>query len=184
MRRAILLLLFCFIPSSAVANEHGFLVNNLWFKESERGYSLRASLSAGPEEVIGQLLNSGYMVRLKFDMRFMRSRNWLPDKEIGDISWAPQISFDSLLNRYTFSAGGMTEEFDNLPDALTRVQRLRAAPVKDAQLSRLLKLPDIYIVARYELLVSHLPQPLQVSLLTSEWEIDSGWQRFVVEVRP
>ena len=115
-------------------------------------------------------------------MHFMQNREWLPDRELGDISWTPKIVYDSLLNRYTFTAGedDAAEEYRDLSSAIARAGRLRAAPQKVARLDDMFSLPGLYFAARYEMLIDHLPQPLQVSLLTGERDIDSGWRRFEV----
>lgn len=180
IRRALMCIVFC---AAAAADGRDVAVDDLWFERSARGHALRAQLSPGAEELIRPLLESGYVVRLKFDMRFMQNRDWLPDRELGDILWLPEILYDSLLNRYAFSAGGVEEEYRELSAALARAGRLRAAPQKNSRLDDIFKLPGLYVVARYEMRIDHLPQPLQVSLLTGEWEIDSGWRRFEARVR-
>lgn len=180
IRRALMSLLCC---AAMAAGGRDVAVDDLWFEHSADGYALRAHLSAGADELIRPLLESGYVVKLKFEMRFMKNRNWLPDSELGDISWAPEIVYDSLLDRYTFNAGGAAEEYHELSAALARAGNLRAAPQQNARLREIFNTPGLYVVARYELLIDHLPQPLQVSLLTGEWEIDSGWRRFEARVR-
>ena len=161
-----------------------FQVEEVWFESSADGHALRARLQPGAAEAIRQLLGSGYLVRLKFDLRLMRARKWLPDSELGVVEWQPQLSFDTLLNRYTFQAGGESDEFDNLEAALERVAALRAAADNSPSLAEILSAPDTYFLARYEMLVDHLPQPLQVSLLTGKWEIDSGWRRLPAKTLP
>ena len=179
-RAALCVLAFC----AAAQAGGGFAVNEVWFERASGDYAVRARLSAGPEFLVRQLLQSGYAVKFKLDMRLFQSRDWLPDRELGNISWTPEIVYDSLLERYTFRAGGVVEEFNTLPAALARTEVLRGAPSGDAQtLRRILGDPDAYLTARYEMLIDHLPQALQVSLLTGEWDINSGWRRFAAGVR-
>ena len=180
-RIAAVCLLLCF--PAAAESEHDIAVKEVWFENTPDGHALRARLSAGSEKTIRPLLESGYIIKLKFEMRFMQNRDWLPDRTLGDISWQVQIVYDSLLNRYTFAAGGVAEEYKTLAEALMRAGRLRAAPQKSSGLNDIFALPEMYVVARYEMLIDHLPQPLQISLLTGEWEIDSGWQRFAADLR-
>lgn len=179
-RAAICLALFA---AGAAADGRDVSTNELWFERSERGYALRARLSAGAEELIRPLLESGYAARFRFEMRFMQNRDWLPDRELGDIFWTPEIVYDSLLDRYTFNAGGAAEEYNDLSEVLARAGNLRAAPQKSARLDEIFNLPGLYFIARYEMQIDHLPQPLQVSLLTGEWGIDSGWRRFAARAR-
>ena len=107
---------------------------------------MRARLQPGAAEAIRQLLGSGYLVRLKFDLRLMRARKWLPDRELGVVEWQPQLSFDTLLNRYTFQAGSESDEFDNLEAALERVAALRAAADNSPSLAEILSAPDTYFL--------------------------------------
>lgn len=181
IRRGVLAAVLAVLATTAAAQE--FAVHTLWFQQSARGHSLHANLSAGPESLIRQLLHGGYAVKLRFDLRLIKERDWLPDRELGDIVWQPVIYYDSLLNRYTFNIGEKTEEYDTLAAALKRAERLRAVPASSPQLARMLLLPELYLMARYEMEIEHLPQTLQVSLLTGDWRIDSGWRRFAVEVR-
>ncbi len=184
MIRAALLALALALCAGAARAADEFAVNDVWFARVGGGYAVRADLSAGPETLVRQLLQSGYAVKFKFDMRFMQSRNWLPDRELGNISWTPEIVYDSLLERFTLRAGGVVEEFDGLAGALARAGALRGAASGDAQnLRRILTGPDKYLTARYEMLIDHLPQAMQVSLLTGAWEINSGWRRFAAGVR-
>ena len=178
-------LVLCGLALCLAARAEGvFAVNDVWFARADGGYAVRARLSAGPESLARQLLHSGYAVRFKFDMRFVESRDWLPDRELGDISWTPEIVYDSLLERYTFRSGGAEEEFGSLAAALARAGVLHGAPSGDAEeLRRILNDPDTYLTARYEMSVGHLPQALQVSLLTGDYEINSGWRRFAAGVR-
>lgn len=185
-RRAVMVLWLCATltaQSAAAQDGNGISVNELWFEKSERGYALRARMNAASEQLAHSLLQSGYVLKWRFEMRFMQRRDWFPDREIGDISWTPEILYDSLLDRYTFSAGGAPEEYGSLSAALQRAGFLRAAPQKNSQLEEIFNRSGIYFIARYEILIDHLPQPLQVSLLTGDAEINSGWQWFDSEVR-
>ena len=182
MTRLLLMLLAVLLASSAAA-EKGFAVRELWFQKSASGYSLYANLSAGPPQILQQLMASGYTLQLIFELRFMRTRPWLPDEFLGDITWQPQLSYNALLNRYIFKVGNRIEELDSLEQALARAGRLRAAPADDERLAAIIQMPEVYLRAHYKLKVDDFPQPLQVSLLTNDWPIISGWQRFVTEER-
>lgn len=183
MRRRGLAAAFCALAFCAAAEDGGLAVNEVWFDKSADGYAIRARLSAGDESLMRQLLQSGYALRFNFDMRFIKSRDWFPDRDLGGISWTPEIVYDSLLERYTFRAGGVVEEFNQLSAALARAGNLRGAASEDPQLGRIFSEPDVYLSARYEMVISHLPQALQVSLLTGDWTINSGWRRFAPETR-
>ena len=122
-RTAWMLALLCLSLLPATAAEK-FAVHAVWFKETDGAYALRASLSAGPDDLIRQLLQGGYAVKMLFDLRFMLKRKWLPDREIGDISWSPEILYDSLLNRYTFRVKKAEEIFNTLPEVLARAGTL------------------------------------------------------------
>ena len=169
----------------AAAQQQGSVsVSEVWLADAQETHVMNVRLDTGTEVVMRHLLQSGYAVRFRLDLRLMRARNWLPDKELGDITWSPQISYNSLLNRYTFSAGGTVEEYAELSDAVTRAETFRTVPERNSPLALIFRLPEAYVLARYEMLIDHLPQPLQVSLLTGEWDISSGWRRFDAETRP
>ena len=158
-------------------------VHETWLENINESYSLNARLETGSEIGLRHLLQSGYSIRFRLDLQFMRTRNWLPDKEVGKVIWSPQVSYNSLLNRYTFSEGNTVEEFTGLLDALARAETFRTEPESQSVLRFIFRRPDTYVLARYEMLIDHLPQPLQVSLITGEWDISSGWRRFETEIR-
>lgn len=163
---------------SAAQESQGFAVYAAWFDRSLEGVALRADLSAGREDLMRQLLHSGFAVRLSFEARLRRARDWLPDRRVGEFFWNPEITYDSLLDRYTFRAGDAPpEEFDSLSAALARASRLRSIPSDSPDLIAALAQSGLYLDARYGMDIGHLPQLLQVSLLAGDWNIDSGWRR-------
>ncbi len=62
MTRLLLMLLAVLLASPAAA-EKGFAVRELWFQKSASGYSLYANLSAGPPQILQQLMAGGYTLQ-------------------------------------------------------------------------------------------------------------------------
>ena len=169
------------LPTTISAAED-FTVQDVWLFNSERGYAVQADLTIKKTEKLRDLLHGGFDVCLKFELNFIQERNWWPDKTLVNIVWAPKISYDSLLARYTFTSGKNRYEYRLLEEALKRAGQLRAAP--DDVMERLAKAEKVYVSALFELDIENMPQPIQVDLLTDdEWEISSGWKRFPIKIR-
>ena len=171
-----------FIAIIIVAEANSIDVNNIWFERSDKGYAIRARLSAGSERIVEQLLQSGYPVFFKLEIKFKQRRRWWLDETVGNISWSPKIYVDALLSRYTFESGDYTRQFADLNSALQRAAYLQGSAIDSPKFVDILNHPNAYLQARYEILIDRLPLPLQISLLTDEEDISSGWKTFNIKL--
>ncbi len=166
------------------ARAEDFEVRDVWLQRTETGYAVQADLALADSKKLRGILASGAPLRMSFEVRFVRERNWWPDEDLGFVAWEPSLSFDSLLSRYVVTSGERKTEYDSLSAALARLGRLRSKPSDNPGFARLSETPRIYVIARFEAEISHLSAPMQVDLLTDEeWESSSGWRRFPLRVR-
>ena len=170
--------------ANANATEEDFSVRDVWLQKTESGYAVQADLAIADSEKLRGILQSGVPLQMRFEMRFIRERNWWPDEDLGFVTWEPSLAFDSLLSRYIVESGERKTEYDSLSAALGRLGRLRAKTSGNRAFDRLRELQGVYIIAQFEANISNLSGPMQVDLLTDdEWDISSGWKRFPLQVR-
>ena len=88
-----------------------------------------------------------------------------------------KLSFHALTRQYRLSFGALSQNFDNLSEALAVIGRVRYSPAvryQEVDPGR------IYTAAlRLRLDTSQLPKPLQIDALgSSDWNLSSDWYRW------
>ena len=93
--------------------------------------------------------------------------------EISKVTERIRLSYNPLTRQYRVSLGGMTQNFDNLDQAIffmTTISKLYVAPYRD------INSDDYEVRARFYLDTERLPKPFQVTLKKDDgWNLDSGW---------
>ena len=182
---AFALLLCAQVQVQALAGDDGgdFVVRDVWLQKTDGGYAVQADLAVADSKKLRAILKSGVQLQMRFEMRFLRERNWWLDEDLGFVTWEPVLSFDSLLSRYIVASGGRKTGYDSLSAALARLGRLRARSSGNPGFARLRELAGAYIIAQFEADIGNLSVPMQVDLLTDgDWDTSSG-QRFELQVR-
>ena len=155
-----------------------FVVRNAWFTAAGPGRFLHADMHVPESQPLRQTLGSGLQIDFSLQIAVQRGRWWWLDERAAEINWRATLSYDPILRQYKLAtADGFRRNYPRLRDALDRMGTLRQWPVTP-EIAPVLNDPDSYLLARLEVDVSRLPQPVKILLLTDdEWDFDSGWTR-------
>lgn len=128
-------------------------------------------LELAPE--VKEVLERGVPLNFNLEVEVFKKRWYWFDREIGKVNERIRLSYNPLTRHYRVSLGGMTQNFDNLDQAIffmTTISKLYVAPYRAIN-------PDDYEVrARFYLDMDRLPKPFQVTLKKDDgWNLDSGW---------
>ena len=161
-----------------------FAVNQIWFTIAGPGRFLHADMHIPESQPLRQTLESGLEIDFSLQVAVQRKRWWWLDQRAAETNWRATVEYDSILRRYRLAtADGYRREYQNLRDALNRLGQLRHWPLSPS-VAPVLDDPDAYILARLEVDVSRLPQPVKILLLTDdEWDFSSGWTRLPLRVQ-
>lgn len=169
---------------AAAAAQEAFGVQQVWFARKDGGYAVRADLQVGQPDLVDKIARGGYPAEFVFELNFYQRRSWLPDPQVGDISWRGRLTYDALTRRYLLTGGdGRRQQFATLAAALEKVSRLRAGASRDSGYVKIISRDDVYIRARFYLATGSLPEPLQVGLLV-QGGTGGDWTTLPVERRP
>ena len=158
-----------------------FIVNQIWFTAAGPGRFLHADMRVPESQPLRQTLHSGLEVDFSLEVVVQKKRWWWLDQRAAEVNWRATIAYDSILRRYRLAtADGYRREYRDLRNALNRLGQLRQWPLSP-DIAPVLDHPDAYLLARLEVDVSRLPQPVKILLLTdNEWDFSSGWTRLPV----
>jgi hypothetical protein len=174
---------------AAAAHAEDITVNKAELRVGEDGYHLYATYDINLNFVVQQALSRGIPLYFVGEFSLTRSRWYWLDEEIYKGSQTIKFSYNVLTRQYRISRGALFQNFDSFEDALNILARQSSAPIPaelirkdEGFISELIKKDGNYIAAvRLRLDTSQLPKLLQVNALTSkDWELDSGWYRWVV----
>ena len=169
---------------SAVAQEREeFVVERAWFSAAGPGRFLHADMHVPESQPLRQTLESGLEVDFLLHVSVLRRRWWWLDQRSADIVWRATLSYDPILRRYKLAtADGFRRAYPKLRDALDRLGKLRQWPASP-DIAPALDNPDSYLLARLEVDIARLPQPVKILLLTDDdWDFDSGWTRIPLRI--
>ena len=172
------------LASSAVGQEQGeFVVERAWFSAAGPGRFLHADMHVPESGPLRQTLESGLEVDFLLHVSVLRRRWWWLDQRSADIVWRATLSYDPILRRYKLAtADGFRRAYPKLRDALDRLGKLRQWPASP-DIAPALDNPDSYLLARLEVDIARLPQPVKILLLTDDdWDFDSGWTRLPLRI--
>lgn len=160
-----------------------FAVQQAWFTAAGPGRFLHADMHVPESQPLRQTLESGLEIDFSLQVALQRERWWWIDQRAADVKWRATLAYDPILRRYKLAtADGFRREYQNLRAALDRLGTLRQWPVSP-DIAPLLDAPGVYLLARLEVDVSRLPQPVKILLLTDdEWDFDSGWTRLPLRI--
>ena len=172
------------LASAAAAQEQEqFAVRQAWFSAVGPGRFLHANMHVPESEPLRQTLESGLEIDFLLQVSVLRRRWWWLDQRSADIVWRATLSYDPILRRYKLAtADGFRRAYPKLRDALDRLGKLRQWPASP-DIAPALDNPDSYLLARLEVDIARLPQPVKILLLTDDdWDFDSGWTRLPLRI--
>ena len=114
---------------------------------------------------------------------------WL-DEIVAQHEQTIKLSYNSLTSQYRITRGSIFQNFATLDAAINTIRHQSAVPIAADRLKggggffsgRLFKGDSGIIAAvRLRLDVTQLPKPLQVNALANnDWNLDSGWYKWIV----
>ena len=174
-----LFLVYCFLPAALAENISVVKVEAYSPGDS---YQLSADFSINLDSVVGQALRRGVPLYFVSEFTLTHPRWYWLDEVVAQSSQTIKLSYNSLTRQYRITRGSLFQNFASLDEALRILSHQASQPIP----ASLLKPDEDYdAAARMWLDTSLLPKPLQVNALTgSDWNLDTGWYRWVVHPRP
>lgn len=178
MRRG-LLLLVCFLATigAPVALAQARLeIRSASLTLDEGVYELDAGMKLKLPEDARKAIDAGLALRIEYDIRISRVRQYLPDDDIASLLQSYEISYHALSQRYLLRNRNTGEQLDfgTLDNALERVEEVRGLPVIDAALVE--EGPTYEVGVRAVLDMGTVPDALAWLLFwTDDWSNSSEW---------
>lgn len=162
----------------SAAQADGITVGRAEIKAADGGFRIIADFAINLNFVAEQALTHGVPIYFSSEFRLIHPRWYWLDEEVSHGDQASKLSYNILTRQYRITRGALFQNFDSLEDALLVLGHQVFSPIPAEQV----KPTGNYVAAvRMSLDVTQLPKPLQVNALaTKDWDIDSGWHRWVV----
>jgi Domain of unknown function (DUF4390) len=154
---------------------------------SDEGFHLSATLKFDLPMVVEEALLKGVPMSFVSEAQVFRDRWYWYDKRVSTATRTVRLAYQPLTRRWRIGVASgtvaaaatgisLTQQFDNLPDALATIRRILRWKIADPA--------DLDVDARYNidysfrLDLSQLPRPLQIGVLgQSDWDISA--QRYL-----
>lgn len=168
----------CALWLSAAAYAEGIDVNKAEMRYSEDGYQLAADFDVNFNYQVQQALSLGVPLYFVGEFSLTRSRWYWLDEQVFQSEQSVKLSYNVLTRQYRISRGALFQNFASLEELLRILARQNSSYIP----ADVMKKDGSYIAAvRLRLDTRQLPKLMQVNVLTSkEWELDSGWYRWVL----
>ena len=140
----------------------------------------RADLSLSEETL--EALDSGVDLRIMFLIELMKSRNWIWDSPMKHWKMLFTLHFHQLSGQYILAIpqSDNIQAFNSIEQALDDLSSRLSFNLGYEQ--SLEQQKELYLRAKIKLDTEYLPAPLKLlSLISSDWKLDSGWQEWILE---
>ncbi len=156
----------------------GIGVNKAEVRWSEDGYQLAADFDVSFNYPVQQALSLGVPLYFIGEFSLTRSRWYWLDELVFQGEQSVKLSYNVLTRQYRISRGSLFQNFSSLDEMMKILARQSSGYIPP----ELMKKDGNYIAAvRLRLDTRQLPKLMQVNVLTSrDWELDSGWYRWVI----
>jgi hypothetical protein len=175
------LLLGAFIPA-ALASGSGLTVEKAELRRTGESYQPVADFTVTLNPVVEQALTHGVALYFTAEFTLLRHRWYWLDEVVAQDEQTVRLSYNALTRQYRITHGSLFQNFNNLDDALHTLGHQSFE-----QFAALSLKPGAGYVAsvRMRLDPTQLPKPLQINaLVNTDWEMDSGWHRWEVNLTP
>lgn len=179
--RVWILALLCLVawPGIAVAQAHAGESADLRLERSDDGLYLSAALQFDLPELAEDALYKGIPVFFVAEAQVLRERWYWSDRQVATATRHLRLSYQPLTRRWRLSTSStafsntglgvvLGQNFDELHDALTAMQRISRWKIADASEIDADAAHTVHF--RFRLDMSQLPRPLQIGAVGS-----SGW---------
>lgn len=173
------LLLVCFLATMAapVALAQARLeIRAASLALDEGVYELDAGMDLELPEDARKAVEAGLALRIDYDIRISRVRQYIPDAGIASLVQSYEVSYHALSQRYLLRNmnTGEQQDYGTLDAALERVEEVRGLPVIDAALVE--EGPTYEVGVRAVLDMGTVPDALAWLLFwTDDWSNSSEW---------
>lgn len=139
-------------------------------------YELDADMDLELPEDARKAIDAGLALRIDYDIRISRVRQYIPDAGIASLVQSYEVSYHALSQRYLLRNmnTGEQQDYGTLDAALERVEEVRGLPVIDAALVE--EGPVYEVGVRAVLDMGTVPDALAwLMFWTDDWSNSSEW---------
>lgn len=174
-----LLLAMCFLATlaaPAALAQGRIAIHDASLALDEGVYELDVGMELRLPQDARKAIDAGLTLRLDYDIRIARVRQYLPDDGIASLVQSYEISYHALSQRYLLRNmnTGEQQDYGTLDAALERLGEVRGLPVIDAALVE--QGPTYEVGVRAVLDMGTVPDALGWLLFwTDDWSMTSEW---------
>jgi hypothetical protein len=142
---------------------------------NEEGLALSFSARFELTRAVEDALQKGVPLFFVAQAEVYRSRWYWRDKEVANVTRTWRLAYQPLTRKYRVTFGGLSQNYDSLPDAMGAVSRTGNWKLADAS-----QLDDgsHYVEFSYQLDTAQMPRPMQIGI-----EGQADWTLRVERVR-
>ena len=161
---------------TALIGEPRFDVRSAFIEPVEGIYQLHATLDLALSNSAQQALREGVPVTFFLDARIERKRQYLPDKQVAEVTQRWEIRYDALSERYLVSdsATNSQSSYATLQSALVALADVRGVPMGPIGLIEKGKHYEASLRA-VAVIEGGLPSALKVMMFWVDWRRETDW---------
>jgi Domain of unknown function (DUF4390) len=128
---------------------------------SEEGLMLSFSARFELSRAVDDALQKGVPLFFVAQAEVFRNRWYWRDKEVASVTRTWRLAYQPLTRKYRVTFGGLSQNYDSLPEAMVAVSRTTNWKLADAS-----QLDDggHYIEFSYQLDTAQMPRPMQIGI--------------------
>jgi hypothetical protein len=136
---------------------------------SDEGLMLSFSARFELTRVVEDALQKGVPLFFVAQAEVYRSRWYWRDKEVNSVTRTWRLAYQPLTRKYRVTFGGLSQNYDNLSDAMVAVSRTANWKLADASM---LDDGSHYVEFSYQLDTTQMPRPMQIGIGgQSDWAL-------------
>lgn len=174
-------ILLLMLISTTEAQFHPIDIKKINLTKTGDNFDLEIDYSLLLDSQLQSAMYGGVKIWFIAEMRFIEKRALWFDKDIKFFAWNASLSksvSDSSIRYKLFGLDGEEQAVD-LETALEEISLLTLQFKDSANLLDLICSDKGMFLHRVEVDLSKLPEPLQISMLTTaDWDFSSGWKQF------
>ena len=164
---------------AGMARGEGIEVRDLALRAAQEGMVLDADFAFELSPRLADMVANGVPLFFSVDFELTRERWYWFDEKTASRRLQLGLSYHALTRQYRLTTGVLQQTFATLEDALQGLMRVRNWLVLDRTVG--FADTDYQAAVRMRLDVTLLPQPFQLSALTSpDLQLESPWKRFTL----
>ncbi|OYU26920.1 MAG: hypothetical protein CFE41_14100 [Burkholderiales bacterium PBB2] len=171
----VLLMAVCLALAAPAARAEGVDLTGISTSRTEEGLDLSFSTRFELPRAAEDALMKGVSLYFVAEVSLQRKRWYWRDARVAKVSRGWRLYWYALTRQYRVSSGGLTQSFNNLPDALASLRGVSGWRIAEAR--ELDEDGNHYLEFAYRLDTSQLPKPMQIGL-----SVGQGWNLSVDHV--